>query len=158
MTAKGSNAEHSQLVEDVLLAIGGLKDVRAWKQIVGNFQRARWNDHGKVESVITVKVGVDGQADVSGIFTCACGHGDRLEMECKTGQATQNADQKRWEKMIVSRGGKYFVVRSAAEALEIIVRERAKGCTHAGARQGATVTGKHDARLPLFETGGSDGL
>src|SRR5258708_945597 len=100
----GSNP-HTELVNDILVAVSALVVWRVWKQHVGFFIEPY--------SGRKVHVGKKGQADIGGISPT----GKILQIECKTGNATQTAEQKAWEKMITERGGYYLVARSVEDAV-----------------------------------------
>lgn len=63
-----------------------------------------------------VRYGVIGSADISGILI----GGIRVEIEVKTGQATQSDQQKNFERMIKMFGGIYIVAHSVDEALDFL--------------------------------------
>ncbi len=105
---------HQQLVDDVLFAVGSLPYARCWPQINGLF-RPLYRE-GKV------KVGVNGMADVGGIFQVILkdtlhSPGVRLEIECKTGGGKLSKDQKNYRDMIVRFGGIYIQARSVEQVL-----------------------------------------
>ena len=104
---------HQQLVDDVLFAVGALPHARCWPQINGLF-RPLYRE-GKV------KVGVNGMADVGGIFI-TLGHRDepygrRLEIECKTGGGKLSKDQEKYKAMIEKFHGIYIQARSVEQVL-----------------------------------------
>lgn len=57
-----------------------------------------------------IKINNKGMADLWGLY-----NGVHFEIEIKTGRAKQSKDQKKWEKVVKSLGGHYFVVRSVDE-------------------------------------------
>jgi hypothetical protein len=64
-----------------------------------------------------IKYGLVGSADILGILGP---FGRFLAIEIKTGNAKQSKQQHAFEKMIISRGGLYFVYRSTEEALKSV--------------------------------------
>jgi hypothetical protein len=66
-----------------------------------------------------IAYGVRGGADISGILF----DGTRIELEAKTGHAVQSIQQKRFEAMITSMRGIYYVFRSPEDAFYYL-RER----------------------------------
>lgn len=107
--------EHTELVEQILVAICKFREVRAWKAQSGVFRRL--HDEG------VVRVGVPGIADITGIISIQiAGYiiGLRLEIEVKTGNAVQRKEQKAFESVIMDRGGLYIVGRSIQEVVDMI--------------------------------------
>lgn len=98
-----STINHQKLVHEILLDIGSRRDFRCWKNITGV---------GAVGGRI-VRFGLVGAADISGIKAPS---GQRFELEIKTGNAVQTAEQKSFGKMILNMGGIYAVVRSVEDA------------------------------------------
>jgi hypothetical protein len=127
-TTKGSSAAHSKLVDDTLLAVGALPFLRCWKRVVGLFYRVRKDPAtGKVIEAVAVQVGIEGEPDIDGILRRWDGVGIRFGIECKTGNATQNPEQKKFQKMLEGMGGIYLLARSPAEALQLVRREFSRG-------------------------------
>jgi hypothetical protein len=103
--------EHTALIEAILIDISKIPEVRAWKVNNGVFKTIKGDR--------IVKIGVNGSADISGILSLNIyGQtiGIRLEIEVKTGNATQRKEQKAFQNMIESRGGLYLVARSVEDA------------------------------------------
>lgn len=119
---QGSNAAHSALVDAILIKIGALPYVRVWKRVVGVFYRVRFDKAGRVVSVHGVTVNTPGEPDIDGIIRTQGGLGLKLGIECKTGDAMQNPEQKKYQKMIEAMGGIYLLVRSEDQALTQIER------------------------------------
>ena len=90
---------HTELVKDILREFGARTDLRIWSQNTG----AARTKTGQV-----VKFGIKGQADLSGVMLPG---GRRIEIECKTGNATQTKEQIRWQAMIEKYGGLYVLAR-----------------------------------------------
>jgi len=63
-----------------------------------------------------IHFGLKGSGDIIGL-TC---DGKFLGLEVKTGRAIQSKAQKKFQQMIEKFGGRYFVVRSVEEAIQII--------------------------------------
>ena len=102
------NAEHSKLVNDILVELSKRPCIRVWPVVVGKFRLLR--DPDKI-----VSIGRPGQADISGLITVH-GIGRRLEIEVKTGNAVQTVEQKNYQAMITKLGGEYIVARSIEDA------------------------------------------
>ncbi len=103
----GSTLEHQTLVHYILLALGQRNGIRVWKNQTGV---AKQGDR-------VIAFGLKGSADISGILGP---HGQRIELEVKTGNAIQNDSQKAFQKMILSMGGIYAVCRSVDDALRAL--------------------------------------
>jgi hypothetical protein len=68
-----------------------------------------------------IAYGVKGGGDISGIML----GGRRLECEAKSGSSTQQPNQKRFESMILRRGGLYIVFRTPEGLLDLLLRAAA---------------------------------
>jgi hypothetical protein len=124
----GSNSAHSRLIDAILRSAGALPFVRIWKRHVGLFYIVRKDrTTGKVVYAQPIDIGIEGEPDLDGILTRWDGVGVRVGIECKTGQAGQNDDQKRYQKMITTRGGIYILARTVEETLSLLERERVRG-------------------------------
>lgn len=99
--------EHQQLVDDILFAIGSMKEVRVWPRQVG-FDYLR-----------KIKFGVEGEADIQGIIAP---NGRMLSIECKTGTGRLSAAQKRWRAMVEKYGGLYIEARSLNQVIDEVKR------------------------------------
>lgn len=114
-------------MQRLLLALGRRKDMRVWRQNVG--QVLVRNARGKVQR--TFQAGPpNGAADISGIVFDG---GWRLEIECKSLTGEHCEQQERWARMIEKAGGIYVLVRgdgspeSIAQAvadIEAAIRKR----------------------------------
>jgi len=91
---------------EVITAISATRIARVWHNGTG----VAYRDNRKID------YGLVGSADITGILRW----GQRLEIEIKTGNATQTPEQKSFEAMIKKMGGIYFVARSVESALEYI--------------------------------------
>ncbi len=70
-----------------------------------------------------VMAGIDGQADITGIFPVPPdGDGCRLEVEVKAEKDRQSDKQKAFEKMITDAGGIYIIARSVEQCLDDLGR------------------------------------
>ena len=99
-------------MNDILVALSQSPSIRCWKSQKVTLQvNGAWLEYG-----------VKGMADISGILKHSSGLGLRLEIEAKTGSASQSKDQKNFEKMVRSLGGIYFVARSVQDALDFCDR------------------------------------
>lgn len=116
-------------MSETLLLLGARRDTRLFKAIVGTFYAVRWNPNGVVNSAIPQTIGTVGQADINGLVSIRVGQrrvGVRLEIEIKSGQASQTDQQKSWQRMVESLGGIYILARSAEDAakqLELKIAE-----------------------------------
>ena len=81
---------------------------------------------GKGGKLRRVMAGIDGQADITGIFPrkygFMCVMGLRCEIEVKAAKDKQSPAQKAFEKMILDAGGIYIVARSVKQCLEDLGR------------------------------------
>lgn len=89
--------------------------------------QVRWGADGRISEAVPIQFGVDGMGDIGGILQRTDGAGLRLEIECKTGQAVQNPEQIKWERMIRTMGGVYLLVRTPEEALDQVIQARGAG-------------------------------
>jgi hypothetical protein len=101
---------HDILQNQIILALNNTKLCRVWSQPTGAAYRE--------EKLI--KYGLMGCADITGLMI----DGRRLEVEVKTGKAMQSEQQKLFERMILSKGGIYFVARSVEDALSSLEHNR----------------------------------
>lgn len=104
------SAEHSALVNSLLLEIGLRDDLKAFKRDVGS----GWSM--STQSYL-IKYGRVGEADIEIILAP---NGRVLFLEAKTGNAVQNTDQSNFEAYVTSVGAQYHVFRSLEEGLSII--------------------------------------
>lgn len=73
--------------------------------------------------------GVVGSGDIWGIMI----GGYHIWFECKTGNAVQSQQQKNFEANVIKKfGGYYFVVKSAEEALDSLLRAVSDVATRGG--------------------------
>lgn len=106
----GNGRDHNILVNQVLIELGKYPElVRAWRNETGAARMM--NNPERI-----IHYGLKGSADITGILN----NGKRLEMEVKTGNATQSKQQKLFNKMIDEFNGIYCVVKSTNEAIELI--------------------------------------
>ena len=125
---KGSSEAHSKLVNEVLLILGSSVYCRVWKSHTGALPTL-----DSIKRAIRVAVfsgsfsiawrelsyltfGLPGSADISGILK----DGRRLEIECKTGNAKQSKQQKKFQEMIEKFGGVYILTHSSDFLLYLI--------------------------------------
>ncbi|MEN6532946.1 MAG: VRR-NUC domain-containing protein [Bryobacteraceae bacterium] len=97
----------------ILRAYGSDPRLRLWRANAGVA-----SFHGR-----TVRFGVPGQADLTGIISHT---GQRLEIEVKTETGKQSPDQRNYQAMIVRMGGLYILARSVqdvTDALEPCLRQ-----------------------------------
>lgn len=97
--------EH-EIQQAILLALGGRRDLRIWRNNSGvAFGKGR-----------AVRFGVVGQADLSGILK----GGRRLEIEVKRRGERPTEEQVSFGAMIQRYGGVWAVVRSVEEAIAVV--------------------------------------
>jgi hypothetical protein len=100
---------HQVLVNEILCELSKSKHIRVWK-----------NDTGAAKSLDGerfVKYGLVGSADIIGInYLEHLRIGQFVAIEVKTGSARQSEEQKRFEKMILDRGGVYILARTVLDA------------------------------------------
>lgn len=97
----------------IRLAVGGLSDVRLWRNNVGAHKDARG---------ILVRYGLSvGSSDLIGILAPS---GRLLSLEVKTAKGRTTEEQETWLGIVRRFGGFACVVRSADEALAAIERAR----------------------------------
>lgn len=90
-----------QIQNEILRAFATRPDMRLWR---ANSGAARFGDR-------TVKFGVNGQADLTGILP----GGRRLEIEVKAEKGRQSTAQKNYQAMIERFGGVYVLARSVED-------------------------------------------
>lgn len=88
--------EHS-IQNEIIRAFGQRSDMRIWR---ANCGVARIGPR-------TVRFGLPGQGDVSGLYK----DGRRLEIEVKSARGRQREEQKNFQKMIERFGGVYILAR-----------------------------------------------
>lgn len=93
---------------EVLRTFATRSDMRLWRANTGV---ARMGDR-------TVRFGVPGQADLSGILR----GGTRLEIECKAPGGRQSKDQRNWQNIIERFGGIYVLAYSVGDVWKAIGR------------------------------------
>lgn len=103
---------HDQLCWDIIIAVSEAKLARLWMNPTGAAYR-----NGRL-----IRYGLKGSADITGIMPW----GQRVEIEVKTGKATQKENQENFESMIKKHGGIYLVgrsVESVLNSLKILTEE-----------------------------------
>ena len=106
MNKLGSSEEHTRILKETLLLLGGSNFCRVWRQETGMALNIRTGT--------PFKYGLVGGADIIGILN----DGRFLAIEIKSGNAVQSKEQKNFEAMIKKFGGVYFVATSCDEALK----------------------------------------
>lgn len=109
-------AIHNETVNKVLAILNLSRLGRFWNQPTGAAYR-----NGQL-----IRYGLLGSADITGVLK----GGYRVEIEIKTGRATQQQNQKIFEKNIKMWGAIYLVVRCAEDALKLLkIEAKKKGVT-----------------------------
>ena len=104
MSKENNSAEHTRLVSD---AVDFLR-----KQPEGFFRK---NVTGVAKHRGNLyRYGYPGSPDIEGVF-----RGRSIGIECKTGSARLNSNQKRYKPVFEQNGGLYFVVRCYGDILAI---------------------------------------
>ena len=104
MSKENNSAEHTRLVSD---AVDFLR-----KQPEGFFRK---NATGVAKHRGNLyRYGYPGSPDIEGVF-----RGRSIGIECKTGSARLNSNQKRYKPVFEQNGGLYFVVRCYGDILAI---------------------------------------
>lgn len=118
------SAAHSALVNACLLYLGQRDDILVCKRHVGLFRRVKGDPQ-------VYKIGTDGEADIQGVWLrLARKHvramnpptiivGQAFAIECKTGNARLNTDQKNWRDKFESVGGLYVVARDVTDLYKV---------------------------------------
>lgn len=105
-TERGSAEAHNRLLKEILIAIGARPDCRVWRNETGLAYR---DDKA-------IRYGKKGSSDILGLTS----DGKMLCIEVKTGRATQQENQVKFEKVIKKFGGRYVVVKSVAETVKFL--------------------------------------
>ena len=118
-----ANAE-TNLKNEILLALGCLPDVYIQNQPTGRFRG--YDNPDRV-----VKIGTPGQADLAAVVAVTITPdmvGQTVGLawypEVKTAKGTQRETQELWQLAVEKRGARYDLVRSPAQALEILAAIR----------------------------------
>lgn len=107
-----NSAEHQRLVHDILIKIGGMPEIRIWKNATG-VARA-FDNPDRV-----ISFGLPGSPDIIGIMK----GGRWLGIEVKTSNAKQSKEQKKFQAMIEKFGGLYILARCVESTLQKIISE-----------------------------------
>lgn len=107
------SAAHSKLVNETLMALSRA-GILAWKNHTGA---------GRSFAGTVMRFGLKGSADILAVIPPA---GRFAAIECKTGDGKQSAQQAKFEKAVLLRGGLYLVARSVADALDLVEREKSQ--------------------------------
>lgn len=92
--------------------------LRIWRQNTGMAQYSAVDGSHR-----TVRFGLPGQADLSGILN----DGRRLEIEVKTARGRQSEQQQNYQRMIERFGGVYILARSVED---VTIRLQHEGYAH----------------------------
>ena len=104
MNYKGAN--HSRLVNEIMLAIGSRPGITVWKNATGY---ARSMDGERI-----ISYGLKGSADILGI----CQGGRFVSIEVKTGSSKLKKEQLAFKRMVESYGGIYLEARSVDDVVK----------------------------------------
>ena len=108
--SKRSTEEHTKLVKETVLLIGGTKWATVWSNPTGAARLISNPDQ-------IIKYGLPGSPDIIGILK----NGKFLGIEVKTGHATQTKKQKNFQKMIETMGGVYLIARPNKDILIAVI-------------------------------------
>lgn len=97
-SGQNNSAEHSKLLNEILLAFGGRQDLTLWKNASG---AVKIGDR-------FLRFGLKGSPDILGIAD----GGRFVGIEVKTGTGRQTPEQKLFQAMTFRRGGVYIIARS----------------------------------------------
>lgn len=97
-----------QIQNQILRTFGTRSDMRLWRANVGAARFGRQ----------TVRFGIPGQADLTGILPS----GLRLEIEVKSASGVQTAEQRAYQSIIERFGGVYVLARSVDDVWAAIGR------------------------------------
>jgi hypothetical protein len=118
----GSLEAHNRLLNQILIALSKQGLCRVWRsetgkaiKLSGYFRAKSTGDFESLDRSIFA-YGLKGSADITGILK----NGKRIEIEIKTGDASQSKEQKNFAAMIKNFGGHYFVCRSVDDALNSV--------------------------------------
>lgn len=95
----------SDVLAEVLLAVGARRDVRVWRANTGA---------ARTRSGRLIRFGIRGQADILGLTSS----GRFLAIECKSATGRLSPAQIAFCDMVERFGGIYIVARSAQEAVD----------------------------------------
>lgn len=103
-SSKAKRDYHDKMVVEIICALSATRKCIVWEQPTGMAFR----------DGAPIRYGFKGSADVSGITL----DGKRLEVECKTGKARQQQNQKDFQAMIERWGGIYIIAKDGKDAVE----------------------------------------
>ncbi len=112
------NKAHTILVRETLILVG--KEAHHISRVWENQTGVAYRENSLKERQY-IAYGLVGSADIF----CLIKDGPLLGLECKTGTGHQYAQQLNFEKMMISMGHRYLVVRSPGQALEYVLEEAA---------------------------------
>lgn len=122
-----NTAAHSKLVADIRLALGMERDLVLWLNRVTHVETYDAIRGGAVHG----RAGLpDGSPDLVGIFKAQAG-GIFVGLEVKTGAGKQRPAQLAFQQVVRHLGGVYAVVRSVAEARDVLEQLRVRWGTAA---------------------------
>lgn len=111
----GSTEAHERIVRETLELLG--REAHQFGRFFRNDTGVAYRDDSFGRRTY-IAYGVKGSGDIYGFVT----GGRIIYFEVKSGNATQQENQKRFEAMVKKFGGHYFVIRSASEALEAVYK------------------------------------
>lgn len=106
----GSLEEHNRIVKDILLELGGWRELIAWRNETGVGLTMS-------EPHRPFHYGLIGSSD---IFILIHHGGPLICLEVKTGNARQSDQQMKFERRVKQLGHEYCVVRSVQEAVAFV--------------------------------------
>lgn len=116
--------ETNEVRNPCLLEAATMPDVLAWRQVVGRYRHIQDPDR-------VISIGQDGQSDACVIVgveitpeMVGCTVGVACQVEFKTKDGRESADQKRWGHVVKQAGGIYSVIRSVTEFKDFVSKVR----------------------------------
>ena len=113
-SGRGSKQEHERIVRETLILLG--REAFKLGRFFENPTGVAYRDHSWGREWISY--GVKGSPDIYGIIL----GGRYVGIEIKSGNAIQQDNQVKFQAMVRSFGGFYFVCRSSADALEAVLK------------------------------------
>ena len=110
---RGSKQEHDKILKDTLILLG--REASALCRAFSNPTGVAYIDRDSFR--VYIHYGVEGSGDIYGFMS----DGRIFYFEIKSGNATQSKKQKNFQAMCQKFNARYFVIKSAQEALSKII-------------------------------------